>query len=230
MRIVLRYLWPNHFYQVNEEDIIHTPSRVSLATGVTAEEFPTHINTPSPSPSPEPLHELELPISTENLPPLLGIDDCNRRVAVLQQRVETFNEQLCQLPILAEQRVDQLLAQIQSGINLDQIAFWEGSITYLNLQNINHNTNPQFYTDLSNAVDNNFQQPHLEDSEIQEEEGEVEESPLPIPGPLGTHWRIPESEHSFNEQSSESTSDRLERHLGTTIEETFQERTTLELE
>ena len=79
-RIILGYLWPNRFYQIDEEEILCAPSRVSIATGVAASEFPTHVNTPSPSPSPEPLHKLELPIpiSTENLPPLPGIDDYNR--------------------------------------------------------------------------------------------------------------------------------------------------------
>ena len=67
-----------------------------------------------------------------------------------------YNEQLHQLPITAEQRVDQLLARIWSGINLDEIAFREGSITYWNLWNIDENANPQFYTDLSNTVDNNY--------------------------------------------------------------------------
>ena len=101
---------------------------------------------------------------------------------------------------------------------------------YQNLQNINRKTHPEFYTNSSDPVDNNYKQPCLEDSEQWGEEEEEEESPLPIPGPSGTHLRIPESEHNSNKQLLESTSDRLERHLGTTIEETFQERTTLELE
>ena len=140
----LGYLWPNPYYQIDEEEIHCVPSRVSLAKGVTASEFPTHVNTPEPSPSPEPLHELGLlvPISTENLPPLPGIDNYNRRVAVLWRRVQMYNEQLHQLPISAEQRVNQLLAHIWSGINLDEIAFREDSITYWNLQNIDRNTNP----------------------------------------------------------------------------------------
>ena len=42
------------------------------------------------------------------------------------------------------------------------------------------------------------------------------------------HTRNPHSEHNSAEQSSKSMSDRLERHLGTIIEEMFQPRTTLE--
>ena len=131
---------------------------------------------------------------------------------------EAHNQLLCQLPITVEQRVDQFLARIWSGMNLDEVAFTEGHITYWNLLNIDCNTNPQFYTDLSDAVDDNYEPPHLEDFDSQEEEEGEEESPLSIPGPLGTHLRILPSEHNSDEQSSENTRDRLERHLGTIIE------------
>ena len=83
---------------------------------------------------------------------------------------------------------------------------------------------------MSNAVDDNYDQPRHKDLETLGEEEEDKESPLPIPGPLGTHLRIPESEHNSGKQPSENMSVGLERHLGTIIEETFQERTTLELE
>ena len=49
-RTILGYLWPNPYYQIDKEEIRHAPSRVSLATGVTASEFPTHVNSPEPSP------------------------------------------------------------------------------------------------------------------------------------------------------------------------------------
>ena len=75
---------------------------------------------------------------------------------------------------MVEQRVDQLLAHIWSGINLDKITFREGNITYQNLWNIDRNANPQFYTDLSDTADNNYEQPHLEDLEQQGEEEEEE--------------------------------------------------------
>ena len=70
-------------------------------------------------------------------------------------------------------------------------------------------------------MDNNYEPPCHEETESQGEEEEEEGHPLPIPDPLGTHLRIPESEHNLEEKSSESTSDRLERHLGTIIEATF---------
>ena len=90
--------------------------------------------------------------------------------------------------------------------------------------------NPHFYTELSNAVDDNYEPPHFEDFDSQEEEEGEEENPLPIPRPSGTHLRILPFECNSEEQSFESMSDRLERHLGTIIEKMFQERMTLELE
>ena len=71
LRIVFGYLWPNCYYQIPEEEIAHTPSRVFLATGVTAEDNSTQAPTPSP---PESLHEVELPVPlSQDLPPLPGI-------------------------------------------------------------------------------------------------------------------------------------------------------------
>ena len=99
---------------------------------------------------------------------------------------------------------------------------------YQHLWNINRNAHPKFYTKSPNAVDN--KPPCHKETDSQEEgEEEEEECPLPVLDPPGTHLRIPESEHNLEEQSSESMSNRLERHLGTIIEEMFQERTTLEL-
>ena len=170
-----------------------------------------------------------LQIPPELLPPLPPVEEYRQRVEALQRRITAHNHHLQQLPIAADQRVEQLLAHIQSGIDLNQIAFREGNITYWNLRNLDQNANPQFYTNSSDAADDNYEQPYLEDSEHWGEEEEEEESPLPIPGSSGSHSRIPESEHNSDEQSSENTSNRLERHLGTIIEETFQERTTPEL-
>ena len=134
-------------------------------------------------------------------------------------------------PIAADLSVDQLLAQIQSGIDLDQVAFTEGNITYWHLQNIDRNANTQFYTESSNAVDDNYEPPCHEDSETMGEEEEEEEIPLPIPGPSHLspiHLTTQELEHCSNEQLSENKNYKLDRHLGTITEEMFQERTTPE--
>ena len=80
-RIVFGCLWPNRYYQISEEETAHTPSRVSLATRVTASDSSTPVNPPS---SPEPLHEVELPVPlSEHLPLLPGIAEYNQRVAAL---------------------------------------------------------------------------------------------------------------------------------------------------
>ena len=127
-RIVFRYLWPNWYYQIPEEETAHALSRVSLATGVTASENPTPVNTPSPT---ESLHKIMgLPPTLPELPELPGISDYNRRVEVLQQRIEAHNQNIRQLPTMVDLRVEQLLAQIRSGINIDEIAFTEGNITF----------------------------------------------------------------------------------------------------
>ena len=119
------------------------------------------------------------------------------------------------------QSLQSLIAAITS---LSRSKGRNGHITYWNLWNIDWNTNPQFYTDSSNAVDDAYKPPDLEDFDRQGEEEGEEESPLPIPGPSGTHPRILQSELNSDEQSSESMSNRPERHLGTIIEEMFWER------
>ena len=75
LRIVLGYLWPNRYYQTPEEETAHAPSRVSLATGVTALRETTPVDPPS---SPESLHKVPLPEQIEELPELPGIADYNR--------------------------------------------------------------------------------------------------------------------------------------------------------
>ena len=79
-RIVLGYLWPNRYYQTQEEETARAPSRVSQATGVTASGFTTPVDSPS---SPQSLHEVPLPETIEELPELQGIVDYNRHVAAL---------------------------------------------------------------------------------------------------------------------------------------------------
>ena len=226
-RIVLRYLWPNRYYQTPEEETACAPSRVSIATGVTASGFTTLVDLPS---SPESLHKEPLPEHIEELPDLPGITDYNRWVVALRARVEEHNHQVQQLSVSVTQRLEDLLTHIRSGENLDKIAFPEGNITYHQLCNKDWNTNPHLYSESSHHMDNNYKPPCLKDFDSQKEEEGKEESPLLILDPTGTHSRILPSDINLEEQSSASMSDRLERHLGTIVEETFQLRTTLELE
>ena len=66
--------------------------------------------------------------------------------------------------------VQEILHWIWSGIDLDQITFSEGHITFCHLQAINHIDNPQFYSDLSNAVDKDSESRFREDRDSEGEE------------------------------------------------------------
>ena len=89
LRIVFGYLWPNPYYQIEEDLIVHTPSRSSIVTGVTTSGTTTPVDLPSP---PQELHEVPLPPAPlPKLPELPGISNFNRRVEMLCQRVEAHN-------------------------------------------------------------------------------------------------------------------------------------------
>ena len=88
----------------------------------------------------------------------------------------------------ADLTVDQVLAQIRSGVNLDQLAFREGNITY---QNLNRNANPHLCAKLSNAVDDNYEQTFHEESENEDEDEDLH--PLPILRPTLTQESEPSS-------------------------------------
>ena len=102
---------------------------------------------------------------------------------MLRQRVEAQNQRTRELGLTASQWLDAVLTHVQSGINLDEPAFAEGNITFHQLRNIDHNENPQFYSELSQHVDDNYEPPRHEESDSQDEEEEEgeEEIPLPIP-------------------------------------------------
>ena len=80
-RIVSGYLWPNTYYQIEEDLIVCTPSRSSIVTGVTTSGTTTPVDLPSP---PQKLHEVPLPPSPlPELPEPPGISDFNCRVETL---------------------------------------------------------------------------------------------------------------------------------------------------
>ena len=78
----------------------------------------------------------------------------------------------------------------------------------------------------SQLTDNNFEPTHLDESDSQDKDKEegAEEIPLPIPDRMAINSLTPSSEQDLNEQFSNNTRESLEIHLGTIIEETFQER------
>ena len=132
-RIVLGYQWPNLYYQIEEDLIVHTPSRSSSVTGVRTSGTTTLVDPPSEEVE-EQLHEIPLP--PDPLPEMEGlpsVSDINRKTEELRQRIEAHNQSLREQPSTPRQRLAALLACIWSGVNLDEVAFTEGNITYQNL-------------------------------------------------------------------------------------------------
>ena len=214
-----------------------------LQLQVTTSGTTTPVDPPTP---PEELHEVPLPL--DPLPEIEGIpriSEFNQRVTDLQRRVEAFNHEIGagpsnpsppppqpQLSLIARERIADLLTRIQSGENLDEPAFGEGTLTYRQLQRIDQQDNPQLYTEASLLEDADYQPPRYQgDPSEDEEEAEgvtqaeeelEEEHPLPIPEPTGIHLRTPRSEHNSPISYEERLSEVLDEHLGTLIETTFQ--------
>ena len=219
------YQWPNLYYQIEEDLIVHTPSRGSSATGVTASGTNTPVDLSSEEE--EELHEIPLlPDPLPKLPGLPSVSDINRRTEELRQRIETHNQSLRETPSTPRQRLAALLTRIRSGRDLDELAFPEGNITYRQLRRIDQSSNPHLYTEASLQEDAAYEPPCYQDDQ---DEGEVveeveveEEPPLPIPGPSGIQSMIPPSEHNSPGSSLERLRESLDEHLGTIIEETFQ--------
>ena len=223
LRIVFGYLWPNLYYQIEEDLIVCTPSRGSIVTGVTTSGATTPVDLPS---SPQELHEVPLPPDPfPELPELPGISNFNQRVETLHQQIIAHNQRLREIPLSPEQCLSNLIDHIQSRQNLDEVAFTEGNITYHQLQRIDQLANPQLYTEASLLEDTDYQPPHYQDNQDKGEEGEEveeeEEHPLPIPDLSRTHLVIPHSEHNSTEQFSERSGELLDEHLGTIIEAMF---------
>ena len=75
VRIIFGYLWPNPYYQIEEDLIICTPSRSSIVTGVTTSGMTILVDPLSP---PQELHEVPLPPAPlPKLPELPGISNFN---------------------------------------------------------------------------------------------------------------------------------------------------------
>ena len=136
------------------------------------------------------------------------------------------NWSLREQPPTPRQCLAAILARIRSGINLDEVAFKEGHITYCQLWRIDQGQNPHLYTEVSLQEDAAYESPHYQDNQVEEEaeEGaEVEEQqPLPMLLPLRIHSATPRSEHSSRGSSSERLRESLEECCGTLIETMFQ--------
>ena len=146
LRIVLGYQWPNPYYQIEEDLIVHTPSRGSSATGVTASGTTTPVDPPTEEEQQQ-LHKIPLPPDPlPELPGLPSVSDINHRTAELRERIEAHNQSLQEQPSTPRQHLVALLIRIQSRINLDEVAFSEGNITYNQLWRIDQLSNPHLYT------------------------------------------------------------------------------------
>ena len=119
--IVFGYLWPNLYYQIDENLIVHTPSEGSTNSGSI---------TPVDPETPE-LAEVQLPPPPiPEIPELPGIAEFNCRTEALRQRVENHNCRIRELSSTPERRLEDIFKRIRSGVNLDELAFSEGSITF----------------------------------------------------------------------------------------------------
>ena len=225
-RIVLGYQWLNLYYQIEEDLIVHTPSRSSSITGVRTSGTTTPVDPPSEEVEEEQLHKIPLP--PDPIPKIEGlpsVSDINRRTEVLRQRIEAHNQSLREQPSTPRQHLAALLARIRSRINLDEVAFTEGNITYQNLRRIDQQSNPHLYTEASLQEDAAYEPPHYQDDqdkEEAEEEAEVEEQqPLPIQLQPRIQSAPPHLEHNSLESSQERLRESLDELCGTLIETAF---------
>ena len=109
--IVLGYLWPNNYYQIDKNLIIHTPSEVSSHTGSL-----TLVDPETPE-----LTEVQLPSSPiPKIPEISGIAEFNHRTKALGQIVKDHNCWIRELPLEPKQRLESILTRIRSGENLDK--------------------------------------------------------------------------------------------------------------
>ena len=224
-RIVLGYQWPNLYYQIEEDLIVCTPSRSSSVTGVRTSGTTTPVDPPSEEVEEEQLHEIPLPPDPlpeiERLP---SVSDINRRTEELCSRIEAHNQSLREQPLTPRQRLAALLAHIWSGVNLDEVAFTEGNITYRNFQRIDQQLNPHLYTKASLQADTAYEPPCYQDDQDEEEaeeEAEVEEQqPLPVLPPR-IQSATPRLECNSPELLLERLRESLDEHCGTLIETMF---------
>ena len=218
------FQWPNDYYQIDKDLIVRTPSRSSSITGVRTSGTTTPVDPPSGE-EVEELHKIPLPPSPlhelEGFPP---VDKINRRTEELRQRVEAHNRSLQELNLTPRQHLERILTRIQSRINLDEITFQEGNITFRQLWRIDQGQNPHLYTEASLQEDAAYESPCYQDvlEEVEEEEeAEVEEQPLPMSLLPRIQLATPSSEHNSPESSQARLRESLEEHCGTLIEAMF---------
>ena len=220
------YHWPNLYYQIEEDLGVHTPSRSSSITGVRTSGTTTPVDPPAEEVDKEQLHKILLPpdplLEVEELP---SVSDINCQTEELHQRIEAHNQSLQEQPSTPRQRLAALLARIGSRVNLDEVAFTEGNITYRNLRRIDQQLNPHLYTEVSLQEDAAYEPPRYQDDQDEEEAVEdaavEEQQPLPVLLQPTIRSATPHSEHNSPELLLERSSELLDEHCGTLIEATF---------
>ena len=220
------FQWPNDYYQIKEDLIVRTPSRSSSVTGVRTSETTTPVDLPSEE-EVEELNEIPLPPSPlpelEEFPP---VNEINCQTEELCRRIEAHNRNLQELNLTPQQRLANILTHIRSGINLDEITFQEGNITYRQLRRIDQGQNPHLYTEASLREDAAYEPPRYQDvpEEVEEDEREEveEQPPLPVLLQPRIQSATPPLEHNSPESSQERLRESLEELCGTLIEATFQ--------
>ena len=126
---MLGYQWPNLYYQIEDDLIVHMPSRGSSITGVRTSGTTTPVDPPSEEE--EQLHKIPLP--PDPLPEIPGlpiVSNINQRITELGQQIEAHNQSLWEQPSTPRQCLAVLLTCIRSRVNLDEYAFPEGNVTY----------------------------------------------------------------------------------------------------
>ena len=109
--------------------------------------------------------------------------------------------------------VQEIYQRIQSGTNLDQVAFNEGGITFWNLQTLGHQENPHFYCNMPDAAGKYYlptfccEDTEKREVEIEEEEHhlEGEDSQVP-PEPIQGSALTPSNYIPDSENASQSVS------------------------
>ena len=187
----ITFSWPSTFCQEEESRAAHAPSQVSIVSDKTSDTADNREGSPSLVPR-------SLPPGYPSLsphPPQLTPE---------QEEALPVPEPIFTRAPSNMLSVQQILQRIWSGMDLDQVTFNKGGITFWNLWDIDHFNNPQYYHDSSSAAGKNSLSRFPGETENEGEEEQIEggDSQLPL--------------QPIQEQSCASTPSRTTLDLGNT--------------
>ena len=182
------FLWPNPLYQEEESRAVHAPSCITIVSDNTFDSnnsregsiFPVPSVIPPGYPTLSPWPPALTPLPTLETSSGNSMDQDQEAVLPIPMPIFT------QAPSNTLS-VQEIYQRIWSGTDLDQVTFTEGRITFQNLQTLDHQENPQFYSDTPNAAGENsskFPKDTEEEREVEVEEkehhskGEDSQAPL----------------------------------------------------